>query len=373
MIADEEDELRADREAAHLNRKLEQGGFETSFLEGPFLEAAELGDAASLKQRLVTLSPDDRWRLIRSVDQQGRTGLLLAAIRGKTELARVLLDAGASPSDADSYGATALHYASARGAIDLVSLLLYCCAQVGRRDDDGETPLTWSKASCMSALLEARAEPGARSVGGRTALMGACRRGDLAAIDLLARLPGVELDAVDAGGVSACAGAVTAGHAEAAELLVQLGAARPATSSAPRRVARPDEALHDAARRGDASSCTAILAETGISPDVELTGERPLLLAADRGAGRAMEVLLQARADPNCSDRYLQETPLLRVVLSGCNQELLCLLLEARADASQADLVGRMPAEVAASWGHAAGAQILRAAVEGRLDLDGLD
>lgn len=371
--AREDEGYQPDPQLESLSQRFERDGVDTRLLEEPFLEASELGDAASLEQRLLGLSPDERRKLVRNVDQQGRTGLLLAVGRGDLDLSRVLLDGGANPNDAESGGVTALHLASSRGRVGTVELLLRCCAEVGRSDDMGETPLMWaSGAGAVRLLLEARAEANARSSAGRTALMTACGKGDLAAVDLLAKLPDVDLDAVDSSGASAHAIALAAGCPEAGDLLLQLGAV-PSAVLPLRRVVRRDEALHEAARRGDASGCEAALEGGALDVDVEVAGETPLLLAAGAGAGRAMEVLLKARADPNRGDQYLHETPLLRAVLGGCSHELLWLLLEAKADPTQADLGGRTPADVAASWGNAEGAELLRAAAGGRLGLSDMD
>lgn len=327
---------------------------------------------------------------MQSVDQQGRTGLLLASRRSDDELAQVLLDTGANPNDADSGGVTALHYAVGRGAMKVVDLLLHCKADADKTDDQGETPLMWasgpSGAAAAAALLAARADPWASTASGRTALMFASGRGDLKAVETLARLQGADLDALDAAGQSAHALALATGHSEVCDLLLQLGASASApgdgaSGSAPAggaaqgggRVARLDEALLDAARRGDADAVAALLrrggGETAVDVDAEVGGETALLVAAGAGAGRAVEVLLEARADPNKADAYLQETPLVRAMLSRCSNELLWLLLEARADPSKGDLTGRTAEAIASSWGDDAAAAILRAAAEGTLGL----
>lgn len=362
----------ADQQIESLARRFEKEGLDTRFLEEPFLEAAELGDASSLQLRLAHLAPEERRRFVKSVDQHGRTGLLLAARRGDADLARVLLEASANPNEADSGGTTAMHYAASCGSTQLIELLLQCRAEVEKRDDQGETPLMWGTGPrVVSLLLEARSDMQSRSNTGRTALMLASAKGDLETMALLAQVPGAELDVKDSQGVSAHALALAAGHRAGGHLLVSLGAT-PLAVSTTSRVARREDALHEAAKRGDAEGCAALLAE-GVAADAEVGGERPLLLACAAGAGRAAEVLLRARADPNRGDSYLQETPLLRAVLAGCSNELLWLLLEARADPSQADLAGRIPEQVASSWGNAPGAEILRAAAAGQLALSSMD
>lgn len=81
-----------------------------------------------------------------------------------------------------------------------------------------------------------------------------------------------------------------------------------------------------------------------------MAGETALLLACNSNSMQAIDVLLQARADPNIADSFLGETPLHRAVLAGATSDTLMLLLEARADLKQVDLAGRSPVDVAASW-----------------------
>lgn len=362
-----------DTQAESLAHKFEKEGLDTRFLEEPFLEASELGDPASLRSRLGALEPDERRRLVKAVDQQGRTGLLLAARRGDTELAQVLLDFGANPNEADNGGATALHHAASFGSSGLVELLLHCRADVEKKDDDGEPSLLWaSNGRVADLLLEAGADGQATNSAGRSALMLASRRGRADLVRSLAKLPGVDLDAKDGQGCSAHAAALAEGHTDVGDLLVELGA----TASAPRggggRAAPAGEALLEAARRGDAAACEAAL-RGAVDVNAEIGGETPLLLAAGLGAGRAVEVLLQARADPNKVDPYLSESPLLRAVHSHASNELLWMLLEARADPALGDLTGRTPEAIASSWGNDGASEILRAAASGQLAFGTMD
>lgn len=318
------------------------------------------------------MSPDEQRDLIRSVDQHGRSGLLHAVRRSDFELAQVLLDHGANPNDTDKGGATALHCAVGRGSVEVSELLLRCCAEVGRADDDGTTPLMWATGSCVQLLLDAGAEPHTRSVADRTALMIASSRGDVGAVEKLASLPGTELNALDSKGVSAHAAALAADFEDVAEVLVRLGATPAPGSQAVRKVVGA-EALLDAARRGDAVECETLLSQGDVDINLDVAGDTPLLVAAGLGAGRVVEVLVKARADVNHADPFLGETPLLRAVVGNVSNELLWMLLEARADPLRADLTGRVPAEIAAAWGHTSAADILRAAAEGRLSLGDMD
>jgi len=373
-MEDCDDEPPVDAAVAKLAERYEREGVDTRFCEQPFLEASELGDVTSLRRRLGDASAEERWQLIKSVDQHGRTPLLLIAKSGEPEMVELLLDAVANPNETDTHGVTALHYSAARGSAAIVKPLLHGRADVDVREEGGETPLMWAfGVATVNLLLGARADAHARSRKGKTALMFASYRCDMNSIEALAGVLGTELDTCDSEGCSAYAAAMSAGHPEAAELLVSLGATSPEEPSA--RVVRCEEAFHEAARQGDADACAALLQENRfqVRVDAEVAGETALLLAASSGHGRAVEVLLHGKADPNRADAFMQETPLMRVVLGNGSDELLWMLLEARADPSLKDIAGRAPSDVAAAWGRPGSAEMLAAAAAGQLPLSEMD
>lgn len=130
--------------------------------------AAEGGDAAELSQLLQGLSV--------SVDTRGAdsdTALHLAALYGRVECARVLLDAGARASLADDDGALPLHDAAAGGYVALVEMLLEAAPQcINDADCDGDTPLhnaaRGGSAETVRLLLERGARPGLSNMDLRT-------------------------------------------------------------------------------------------------------------------------------------------------------------------------------------------------------------
>jgi len=75
----------------------------------------------------------------------GETPLWAAAIAGKTEMVRYLLDMGADPNVAAFRGATPLHAAVQRGRHDVVPLLLAAGADAERRDAGGRRPADWGR------------------------------------------------------------------------------------------------------------------------------------------------------------------------------------------------------------------------------------
>eukprot|EP00928_Gymnodinium_smaydae_P041211 TRINITY_DN27898_c0_g1_i1.p1 TRINITY_DN27898_c0_g1~~TRINITY_DN27898_c0_g1_i1.p1 ORF type:complete len:407 (-),score=89.03 TRINITY_DN27898_c0_g1_i1:44-1168(-) len=365
---------RAEAQLRSLSAKYAQDGMDLDLLGAEFLEASELGgDADALRQRLDSLSPEKRRRLVAGVDQHGRTGLLLVAQKGDLGLVDVLLDANANPNHGDNSGATALHFAASRGATPVVVSLLRACAEAGRCDDEGEEPLFWAQGpSVVRTLIRAGADVGKVSKQGRTALMRAAERGDDETVEALATSPGVDLDFADGQGRTARMLAEAAGYDGVAQRLVELGAT-PAAQAASMAVQSTQEALVDAARRGDTSTCQALLRRGDVSVDADVRGESALLAAVSSGSLSAAGVLLDARADPNFAEHFVGETPLLRAVLATDAAEMVWMLLESRADASKRDLSGRTPLGVAESWGKEDAAEILRAAAAGELPLESMD
>merc|ERR1711976_260898 len=101
----------------------------------------------------------------------------------------------------------------------------------------------------VNLLLESGADAHARSSKGRSALMFASSRGDIEAIERLACVPDMDVNAQDKQGNTAHALAMAAGYEDACDLLVELGAEP--TARPPPRLMLTTEALHEAAKTGD--------------------------------------------------------------------------------------------------------------------------
>ena len=72
-------------------------------------------------------------------DSDKRTALYFAAVMGRTDLVKVLLEHGANPNLADKYGRTALHAAAREGDANMVSELLKHGANPKKKDEDNKT------------------------------------------------------------------------------------------------------------------------------------------------------------------------------------------------------------------------------------------
>ncbi len=84
----------------------------------------------------------------------GETPLWAAAIAGKTEMVRYLLEKGADPNAAAFQGATPLHVAVQRHRHEVVPLLLAAGGDAGRKDAGGRSPADWARVGARSAPVE---------------------------------------------------------------------------------------------------------------------------------------------------------------------------------------------------------------------------
>lgn len=139
------------------------------------MRAAQSGDTERVKALLAIpgIAVDER-------DPMDRTALMIAAIHGRTEAARLLLDAKADPKAVDNSGETALLIAASMGYSKTVKLLLDGGSDVNQANAKGETPLFASlmgaRAETVSLLARAKgAKLDAKTKNGTTALVEASR------------------------------------------------------------------------------------------------------------------------------------------------------------------------------------------------------
>lgn len=132
------------------------------------MRAAMAGDTERVSRLVKT--PGVR---VDEKDYMGRTALMLASIWGRTEAARVLLEAGAKPNAVNRDGETALMIAASQG-----------------------------HTKTCKALLDGGAEVNLRNAAGSTVLMLSVMGGRTATVELIASVFGVDLNAKNAAGTT---------------------------------------------------------------------------------------------------------------------------------------------------------------------------
>jgi ankyrin repeat protein len=110
-----------------------------------------------------------------TLDEEGKTALMLAAAAGNDAMVDLLLRYRAKPDARDSIGNTALAYAAARGQIEAAEALLRGRAAIDPENRQGVTPLMQAaqqgQAAMVRFLLARGADSGRRDYTGRSALM----------------------------------------------------------------------------------------------------------------------------------------------------------------------------------------------------------
>ncbi len=293
----------------------------------PVADAAARGDSAAVSA-LLTKGAD-----VNAGQGDGMTALHWAAMRGDVALARLLLQAGASPKAATRVGAyTPLLLAAKAGYGDVVAALLASGADAGVKTDNGTTALMFAAASgdvaSVEQLIAQRVELDAReSTRGLTAAMFAAAANRAAVIGVLAR-HGADLAAASTPldlrvlDRSRFAGVLfgnpappktPGGEAGSVEGGGRNGMNRPGANVT--RVPGVDRdfsgnelvntqggltPLLFAARQGHVETALALL-DAGVGVNQVKTGDltSPLLLAAINGHFDLIKVLVERGADPN--------------------------------------------------------------------------
>ena len=201
----------------------------------PIATAARAGRLAVVKALLATASPDEAVQIDRA-NVAGSTPLLQAVQSNRTDVARLLIEAGAGVDAVNAQGETALSAAAFAGNVDLATLLLAQKARPDTVDATGKSVIVYAAARgaapIVELLLNAGVDVNARYRADLTALMWAAGHADNVAADaglrtvklLLSR--GAKLDLVDDRGRSALMIAAGLGHAAIAQALVEAGADR---------------------------------------------------------------------------------------------------------------------------------------------------
>ena len=164
---------------------------------------------------------------LNAVSNDGWTALMFAAWEGHAEVAELLLSSGANLNAVSNDGWTALIRAAQRGHAEVVKMLLSAGADVNAKDEKGWTALytavLWEHAKIAKVLLDIGANPDAADDDGDTALMWAVGEGNAEVAKILLAA-GANPNAANNYGVTALMSAANFGHAEVAKMMLSAGA-----------------------------------------------------------------------------------------------------------------------------------------------------
>ncbi len=261
-------------------------------------------------------------------DKKGRTPLVIACENNNTDMARLLLDAGADPGIQTLELSTALHEAAKGGNTELIRLLLSRDADTYAEDNRNQKkPIHYAVKNghleAVKLFLEDETMIEADNEHSWTPLMYAAYEGHTDLVKYLLSKK-AKLNARTFDGMTALHLAADKGHLDVVKLLIEKGA-KPDTINA-----RKNTPLHFACMRAH-PEVAAFLLEKGANPNAaDLNGSTALHAVAEGGSVETLKVLLKYKPEIN-SKRYMGMTPLLIASGKGYG-EMVSLLLEHKAD-----------------------------------------
>lgn len=212
-----------------------------------------------LLEKLLQSPNTDNKAKLNLVDEDGRTALMYACLRGYSEIAELLLQAGADISFQsgrgsalhfavksrnkdivnmllreeinldllDSYGKTSLALASEIGVHEIVKILIAAKANLDLQNEYGETALMlslkYAHKEVAITLIEAQADVNAKNKSGETALMYACKFKQKELVPKLLEA-GADVNAQKNNGLTAIFYATEHKSKEVVQLLINAGA-----------------------------------------------------------------------------------------------------------------------------------------------------
>ena len=292
------------------------------------------------------------------IDAQSST-IADAAMNGDVEAVRALLKKGLDVNEAQGDGTTALHWAAIKGNTDVAQMLIYAGANLRATTRlGGYTPLYLAAkgghSAVVAALLAAGADPKVATTNGTTPLMIAAAAGDTKTITSLVE-NGSDIDAKDtAKGETALMFAAAFNRADAVKLLLARGADHKATTKIVDLFAltAPEEEAMQRGSGGNSTRPQAAAARVDIAGATrgyrynELIssqgGMTALQFAARQGFTDVVKALVEGGADINQLNAGDRSSPLLIAIING-HFDLAKYMIEKGADPKLAAFNGVTP------------------------------
>ncbi len=178
--------------------------------EEAFIDASREGDVDAVRKYIDT-GGNVNYQTTRAVSWRknihtGDTGLLLATTYERTEIVKLLLDAGADPNIQSKDGRTPLMSSAYQGYIGIMVALIESGADINIQDKYGRTALMeasfQSQVDIINLLIKLGAHTNIQNVDGETSLIIASDRGHTAVVSALLE-HGADLNIQDNDGKSA--------------------------------------------------------------------------------------------------------------------------------------------------------------------------
>ena len=271
----------------------------------------------------------ERGASVAARDWQRSTPLHEVSEGGDVDLARFLIEHDADPAAQDENRSTPLHEASEWGDVDLTRLFIEHGANAAAQNNYGSTPLHRASSrghvdlACF--LIEHGADVAARNERGSTPLHEVSESGDVDLARILIK-HGADAAAWDELGLTPLHLASERGHVDLARILIEHGA----------DMAAQDEhgwtSLHRASLRGHADLARLLIGHGADVAARDEHGSTPLHRASEGGHIDLARILIDHCADAAARDEY-GSTPLHRASERG-HVDLAQLLIERGADAA---------------------------------------
>ncbi|PAA70813.1 hypothetical protein BOX15_Mlig012742g1 [Macrostomum lignano] len=270
----------------------------SSELKTQFLKAASSGNSRVVKRLLTKLNCN----VGRLFDNNGRTGLHLAAWRGHQNVVKLLIEFKANPNVRDSLGNTPALRAAWQGQTETLRYLLQHGANPDLQNQIGRSPLHVAAENghldCSKLLVRFGAHVDLGDRQGYSPVHSAAEKGLSTTLDVLIR-SGAQVDLPTSDGrVTPLHISAGYGHLEAVRTLLKAGADAHATDH------QGWSALHYAASKGCSKVVSCLLLTAGCDPHLlDDRGLSPVLLAACLGHHKAVVELLKDNKElPGATD-----------------------------------------------------------------------